>query len=79
MAWQIDTHKVPYMTQLIVNWVLTSVSYPLLALLVIKAVKDEDKVAEEESPSGFPNAVKESKGDFTKSVEESNGEFTKST
>nr|KAJ0222356.1 hypothetical protein LSAT_V11C200051900 [Lactuca sativa] len=79
VAWQIDTHKVPYMTQLIVNWVLTTVSYPLLALLVIKAVKDEDKVTEEESPSGFPNAVKESKADFTKSVEESNGEFTKST
>lgn len=72
VAWQIDTHNVPYMTQLIVNWVLTTISYPLLALLVIKAVKDEDEVAEKEPPSGFPNAKQESK-----SVEESNGDFTK--
>jgi len=80
VAWQIDTHNVPYMNQLIVNWVLTTISYPLLALLVIKAVKDEDKVGEEEPPMGFPKVVQESSnGDFTKSVEESNGEFTKST
>ncbi|KAL4574716.1 hypothetical protein LXL04_021552 [Taraxacum kok-saghyz] len=80
VAWQIDTHNVPYMNQLIVNWVLTTISYPLLALLVIKAVKDEDKVEEDVSPSGFPKVVQESSnGDFTKSVEESNGQFTKST
>lgn len=66
MAWQIDAHKVPFMNQLIVNWVLTTISYPLLALLVIKAVKDEYKV-EEEFPSGSPKAI------------ESNGEFTKPT
>ncbi|XP_076929743.1 UNC93-like protein 1 [Bidens hawaiensis] len=56
VAWQVDTHKVPYMTQLVVNWVLTTISYPLLALLVIKGVKDENNVAEddEQAPSGFP-------------------------
>lgn len=43
VAWQIDTHKVSYMKQLIVNWVLTTASYPLLVLLVIKAIKDEDE------------------------------------
>lgn len=32
------------MKQLIVNWVLTTASYPLLVLLVIKAIKDEDEV-----------------------------------
>lgn len=43
------------MKQLIVNWVLTTASYPLLVLLVIKAIKDEDEdevedeVVEEES------------------------------
>lgn len=41
------------MKQLIVNWVLTTASYPLLVLLVIKAIKDEDEdedeVAKEES------------------------------
>nr|XP_043610292.1 UNC93-like protein 1 [Erigeron canadensis] len=66
VAWQIDTHHVPFMTQLIVNWVLTTISYPLLALLVIKAVKDEDEV-EEEFPSGNPKAI------------ESNDEFSKPT
>ncbi|KAJ0765029.1 putative Ion channel regulatory protein, UNC-93 [Helianthus annuus] len=57
VAWQIDTHKVPYMNQLLVNWALTTISYPLLALLVIKFVKDEDKVGEDDelqTPSGYP-------------------------
>lgn len=35
------------MKQLIVNWVLTTVSYPLLVLLVIKAIKDEDEVEDQ--------------------------------
>ncbi|KAK4792725.1 hypothetical protein SAY86_023160 [Trapa natans] len=47
IAWQIDTHKVPYLTQLILNWSLTTVSYPLLLVLVMLAVKDEKKVVEE--------------------------------
>ena len=57
VAWQIDTHKVSYMNQLIVNWVLTTASYTMLVLLVIKAIKDEDEdedkgeVAEQESLS----------------------------
>lgn len=42
VAWQVDTHKVHLVTQLVVNWCLTTVSYPLLVLLVILAVKDED-------------------------------------
>lgn len=36
------------MKQLIVNWVLTTASYPLLVLLVIKAIKDEDEVEDED-------------------------------
>ncbi|KAJ0953762.1 hypothetical protein HanRHA438_Chr00c48g0858451 [Helianthus annuus] len=35
------------MNQLLVNWALTTISYPLLALLFIKFVKDEDKLAED--------------------------------
>ncbi|PWA46766.1 UNC93-like protein 1 [Artemisia annua] len=63
VAWQIDTHHVPYMNQLIVNWVLTTISYPLLALLVIKAVKDDDdKVAEQELPSEFPKVIESNDG-----------------
>ncbi|XP_037449450.1 UNC93-like protein 1 [Triticum dicoccoides] len=42
VAWQVDRHKAPLISQLIVNWVLMTVSYPLLALLVFLAVKDED-------------------------------------
>ncbi|XP_021858677.2 UNC93-like protein 1 [Spinacia oleracea] len=41
VAWQIDVHSVSYLNQLIVNWVLTTVSYPLLLLLIIYGVKDE--------------------------------------
>ncbi|KAJ0968702.1 hypothetical protein J5N97_021579 [Dioscorea zingiberensis] len=42
VAWQIDTHKVSLVTQLVVNWCLTTVSYPLLLVLVMLAVNDED-------------------------------------
>jgi hypothetical protein len=42
VSWQIDRHKTPLISQLIVNWGLMTVSYPLLALLVLFAVKDED-------------------------------------
>ncbi|XVE90740.1 hypothetical protein DITRI_Ditri20bG0101400 [Diplodiscus trichospermus] len=47
VAWQVDTHKVPLLSQLIVNWSLTTVSFPLLVLLVMLAVKDEDKTEDE--------------------------------
>lgn len=47
VAWQVDTHKVPLLSQLIVNWSLTTVSYPLLALLVMLAVKDDTKTEDE--------------------------------
>ncbi|KAL2339523.1 hypothetical protein Fmac_007463 [Flemingia macrophylla] len=48
VAWQIDNRNVSSTNQLIINWVLTTVSYPLLFLLVVLAVK-EDKDAEEDS------------------------------
>ncbi|QCE00835.1 hypothetical protein DEO72_LG7g2126 [Vigna unguiculata] len=41
VAWQVDEHNVGLMSQLIVNWVLTTISYPLLFVLVMLAVKDE--------------------------------------
>lgn len=41
VAWQVDTRKVSFLSQLIVNWSLTTVSYPLLVVLVMLAVKDE--------------------------------------
>lgn len=47
VAWQVDTRNVSFMTQLIVNWALTTVSYPLLLVLVMLAVKDDNKAEEE--------------------------------
>lgn len=47
VAWQVDTRNVPFLSQLIVNWVLTTVSYPLLLVLVFLAVKDNNIEAEE--------------------------------
>lgn len=46
-AWQIDAHKVSPINQLIVNWGLTSISYPLLAVLVMLAVTDSGSNSEE--------------------------------
>ena len=42
MAWQLDKQHTSLISQLIVNWGLMTVSYPLLVLLVFLAVKDED-------------------------------------
>ncbi|RCV32490.1 hypothetical protein SETIT_7G007000v2 [Setaria italica] len=42
VAWQVDRRKTSLISQLIVNWGLMTISYPLLALLVFLAVKDED-------------------------------------
>ncbi|KAK2390912.1 UNC93 protein [Trifolium repens] len=47
VAWQIDNHNVSPMSQLIVNWVLTTVSYPLLLVLMILAVKEDNNNKEE--------------------------------
>ncbi|KAL0923623.1 hypothetical protein M5K25_007687 [Dendrobium thyrsiflorum] len=45
VAWQVDENKTPLVWQLIVNWGLTTVSYPLLALLVMMAVNDDESPA----------------------------------
>ncbi|CAN0916661.1 UNC93-like protein 2 [Linum grandiflorum] len=42
VAWQLDSSKVPMMVQLVVNWGLATVSYPLLAVLVALAVMDDE-------------------------------------
>ncbi|CAK9158270.1 unnamed protein product [Ilex paraguariensis] len=43
VAWQVDAHKVPFLNQLTVNWVLTTISFPFLAVLIMLAVKDDNK------------------------------------
>ncbi|KAE8697216.1 UNC93-like protein 1 [Hibiscus syriacus] len=57
VAWQVDKNKVPLLNQLIVNWGLTTLSYPLLALLVYKEVKDTDSskpATDDDTASGLP-------------------------
>ncbi|XVF72894.1 hypothetical protein PTKIN_Ptkin12aG0157300 [Pterospermum kingtungense] len=47
VAFQVDENKVPLLNQLIVTWVVTTLSYPLLEILVYWAVKDDTKSAED--------------------------------
>lgn len=74
VAWQVDSHKVPFLNQLIVNWALTTVSYPLLAVLVLLAVKDDHKVEGKANSKG---------ADFSPAIpalkDESDGRLSKST
>lgn len=57
VAWQIDNRKTPLLSQLIVNWSLTTVSYPLLVVLVLLAVKDDDTAEDGESNVPKPSAL----------------------
>ncbi|GAB2228524.1 hypothetical protein Droror1_Dr00022644 [Drosera rotundifolia] len=47
VAWQIDVHSISFLNQLIINWVLTTISYPILLLLVMLAVKDDNETQEQ--------------------------------
>ncbi|KAG5036020.1 hypothetical protein JHK87_010930 [Glycine soja] len=57
VAWQIDNHNVSAMAQLIVNWVLTTVSYPLLLVLIVLAVKQDNKGEEEPIKQVAPSSA----------------------
>jgi hypothetical protein len=57
VAWQIDTNNISFMSQLIVNWGLTTISYPLLVILVLLAVKDDNKAEEGTSKEAGPTGV----------------------
>lgn len=52
IAWQIDTQKVSFLNELITNWALMTVSFPLLALLILRAVKDDDEVERKSKEGG---------------------------
>jgi hypothetical protein len=58
VAWQVDTHNVSFMSQLIVNWCLTTVAYPLLVVLVMLAVKDEAEAEERTTEEATPTLAK---------------------
>ncbi|KAE9604080.1 hypothetical protein Lal_00002089 [Lupinus albus] len=57
VAWQIDNHSVSPLNQLIVNVVLTTVSYPLMLVLVLRAVKDNDGSDEEPVKQVAPSSA----------------------
>ncbi|XP_027338934.1 UNC93-like protein 1 [Abrus precatorius] len=57
VAWQIDNQNVSSMSQLIVNWVLTTLSYPLLLVLVVLAVKEDNKTDEEPVKQVAPSSA----------------------
>lgn len=58
VAWQVDTHEASFLSQLLVNWGLTTVSYPLLVLLVLLAVKEENKSEEGDTKEAGPVSAK---------------------
>ncbi|ERN08182.1 hypothetical protein AMTRI_Chr09g17250 [Amborella trichopoda] len=62
VAWQVDEHQTALLSQLIVNWSLMTVSYPLLVVLILLAVKDGDR-AEATTTSIPPATIVEGLGD----------------
>ncbi|GAA0157825.1 hypothetical protein LIER_38524 [Lithospermum erythrorhizon] len=73
VAWQVDTQNAPFLNQLIANWSLTTVSYPLLVLLVILAVKDDSNSIEgipkiDDPKSAIPASANGSIDSFSKST-----------
>lgn len=64
VAWQVDTNKASFLSQLVTNWSLTTLSYPLLVVLVLLAVKDESnadpqEITEEEAAPSFAEPASE--------------------
>lgn len=41
VAWQVDSQKVSLLAQLLINWGLTTISYPLVLTVIALSVKDE--------------------------------------
>ncbi|XP_057463723.1 UNC93-like protein 1 isoform X1 [Actinidia eriantha] len=75
VAWQIDSHNVSFLSQLIANWGMTTLSYPLLAVLVLLAVKEDNTIEEGTSKEvDFPPAS--NKAVYT---DDTNGGLSKST
>ncbi|KAA0045379.1 UNC93-like protein 1 [Cucumis melo var. makuwa] len=60
VAWQVDNHHVSFMHQLVVNWSLTTLSYPLLWALVFLAVNDDvhdEKKLIDETPKEVNSSI----------------------
>ncbi|XP_071725236.1 UNC93-like protein 1, partial [Rutidosis leptorrhynchoides] len=54
VAWQVDTRKVSFLSQLIVSWSLITISYPMLMLLVYLAVKDDKEPSGDDKQVSLP-------------------------
>ena len=44
MAWQIDSQKVSLLAQVLINWGLTTIAYPLVFTVIALSVKDEKSI-----------------------------------
>ena len=76
VAWQIDSHNVSFLSQLIANWGMTTLSYPLLAVLVLLAVNEDNTIEEGTSKEGdFPPASNKA----VVSTDDTNDGLSKST
>lgn len=73
VAWQIDSHK-SFLSQLIANWGMTTLSYPLLGVLVLLAVKEDNAIEEGTKEGDFPPASNKAV-----SIDDTNGGLSKST
>ncbi|KAK1366370.1 Ion channel regulatory protein, UNC-93 [Heracleum sosnowskyi] len=73
VAWQIDVHNVSYVSELAVSWALCTISYPLLVVLILLAVKDESvedlegTSKEVALPAAVPESMEDSNVDVSKS------------
>ena len=44
VAWQLDSQKVSLLAQLLINWGLTTIAYPLVFTVIALSVKDEKSI-----------------------------------
>ena len=44
VAWQIDSQKVSLLAQVLINWGLTTIAYPLVFTVISLSVKDEKSI-----------------------------------
>ena len=44
VAWQIDSQKVSLLAQVLINWGLTTIAYPLVFTVIALSIKDEKSI-----------------------------------
>eukprot|EP01018_Ginkgo_biloba_P002478 Gb_23384 [translate_table: standard] len=66
VAWQTDSHATSLLGQLIINWSLTTFSYPLIVALIALAVKDAESTSAFDSEKGLDKGHKSAPDGFVK-------------